>query len=355
MTDLTSPDGLLPSLGGWFHPLTALLVALDAPIPPVPSEVFVIGSGSLAAAGRVSLPLSVLTAWLGCWLGDVGLYALFRFRLITVLERWAWGRTVHRGVRRVLATAGPASSLAGLFMLRFVSGGRTASMAAAGVVGIHAPDFSLAFVLLIVPGIIALIAENAGHVKAIGEITRTETDGLMGRALAADGAGTVLATSFGGSATTTYAENIGVMAATRVYSTAAYVVAAVVAILFGFSPKFGAVISATPGGVLGGITVVLYGMIGLLGAKIWKENEVDFGNPVNLVPVAAGIIIGVGDVSLKFSKSFTLGGIALGTIVTVGVYHLARWLAPHELSDAAGGTNIILDAPGMYVDDDTPQ
>ena len=100
---------------------------------------------------------------------------------------------------------------------------------------------------------------------------------------------------------------------------------------------------------------VLYGMIGLLGAKIWKENEVDFGNPVNLVPVAAGIIIGVGDVSLKFSKSFTLGGIALGTIVTVGVYHLARWLAPHELSDAAGGTNIILDAPGMYVDDDTPQ
>ena len=144
------------------------------------------------------------------------------------------------------------------------------------------------------------------------------------------------------------------MAATRVYSTAAYVVAAVVAILFGFSPKFGAVISATPGGVLGGITVVLYGMIGLLGAKIWKENNVDFGNPVNLVPVAAGIIIGVGDVSLKFSDSFTLGGIALGTIVTVGVYHLAKWLAPNELSDAAGGTNIILDTPGMYVDDDTP-
>lgn len=137
MTDLTSPEGLLPSLGGWFHPLTALLVALDAPIPPVPSEVFVIGSGSLAAAGRVSLPLSVLTAWLGCWLGDVGLYALFRFRLITVLERWTWGRTVHRGVRRVLATAGPASSLAGLFMLRFVSGGRTASMAAAGVAGMR--------------------------------------------------------------------------------------------------------------------------------------------------------------------------------------------------------------------------
>lgn len=199
---------------------------------------------------------------------------------------------------------------------------------AAGVVGIHAPDFSLAFVLLVVPGVIALIAENAGHVKAIGEITRTETDGLMGRALAADGAGTVLATSFGGSATTTYAENIGVMAATKVYSTASYVVAAVTAILLGCSPKLGAVISATPGGVLGGITVVLYGMIGLLGAKIWKENRVDFGNPLNLVPVAAGVVIAVGDTTLHITDDLQLGGIALGTLVVVLGYHLGRVIAP---------------------------
>ncbi|MEH6622133.1 MULTISPECIES: uracil-xanthine permease family protein [Dietzia] len=205
---------------------------------------------------------------------------------------------------------------------------------AAGVVGIHAPDFSLAFVLLVVPGVIALIAENAGHVKAIGEITRTETDGLMGRALAADGAGTVLATSFGGSATTTYAENIGVMAATKVYSTAAYVVAALTAIVLGCSPKLGAVISATPGGVLGGITVVLYGMIGLLGAKIWKENRVDFGNPLNLVPVAAGVVIAVGDTTLLITDDFQLGGIALGTLVVVLGYHLGRAIAP-QLRDQA--------------------
>ena len=197
------------------------------------------------------------------------------------------------------------------------------------MVGIHAPDFSLAFVLLVVPGVIALIAENAGHVKAIGEITRTETDGLMGRALAADGAGTVLATSFGGSATTTYAENIGVMAATKVYSTAAYVVAALTAILLGCSPKLGAVISATPGGVLGGITVVLYGMIGLLGAKIWKENRVDFGNPLNLVPVAAGVVIAVGDTTLEVTDDFQLGGIALGTLVVILGYHVGRVIAPH--------------------------
>ncbi|MCH8626815.1 nitrate reductase [Arsenicicoccus piscis] len=227
---------------------------------------------------------------------------------------------------------------------------------ATNVVGLHLPTFHLAFILVALPVTIALIAENTGHVKAVAEMTGQPLDAEMGRAITADGLGSMIATGVGAGPTTTYAENIGVMAATRVYSTAAYVVAALVAIGFGFSPKFGAIISATPGGVLGGITVVLYGMIGLLGAKIWKENGVDFGNPVNLVPVAAGIIIGIGDVSLKFTDDFTLAGIALGTIVTVAVYHLAHALAPAHLKasaqDPAGGTNLVLDALGMYRDSD---
>jgi uracil-xanthine permease len=205
------------------------------------------------------------------------------------------------------------------------------------VVGWHLPDFKVAFVLLVLPAVIALVAENAGHVKAVAEMTRTDLDPVMGRAIAADGVATMITSSVGGSPTTTYAENIGVMAATRIYSTAAYYVAAAVAILFGFSPKFGAIISATPGGVLGGITVVLYGMIGLLGAKIWKENGVDFGNPINLVPVAAGIIIAIGNTSLVFSSSFQLSGIALGTIVTIVGYHLARAIAPPHLREQQRG------------------
>jgi uracil-xanthine permease len=204
---------------------------------------------------------------------------------------------------------------------------------AKGISGWHAPSFSLTFALLVLPAVIALIAENTGHVKAVAEMTHRDLDPVMGRAIAADGIGTVIASAVGGSPTTTYAENIGVMAATRVYSTAAYYVAAVVAILFGLCPKFGAVVSATPGGVLGGITVVLYGMIGLLGAKIWKENGVDFANPVNLVPVAAGIIIAIGDTSLKLSDNFSLSGIALGTIVVLVAYHGSRAIAPPELRD----------------------
>ncbi|MGI8652953.1 MAG: uracil-xanthine permease family protein [Geodermatophilaceae bacterium] len=197
-----------------------------------------------------------------------------------------------------------------------------------------APSFSINFSLLVLPAVIALVAENTGHVKAVAEMTKRDLDPVLGRAIFGDGVATVVASSVGGSPTTTYAENIGVMAATRVYSTAAYYVAALVAILFGLIPKFGALVAATPGGVLGGITVVLYGMIGLLGAKIWKENRVDFANPINLVPLAAGIIIAIGNVTLVFTDTFSLSGIALGTIVAVAGWHLARVLAPAELQEA---------------------
>jgi uracil-xanthine permease len=196
------------------------------------------------------------------------------------------------------------------------------------------PSFHLNYALLVLPAVIALIAENTGHVKAVAAMTKRDLDPVLGRAIAADGIATIVATSVGGSPTTTYAENIGVMAATRVYSTAAYYVAAIVAILLGLCPKFGALVTIIPGGVLGGITVVLYGMIGLLGAKIWKENRVDFANPINLVPLAAGIIIAIGNVTLKITANFSLSGIAFGAIVAVAGWHLARVLAPAELRDA---------------------
>jgi xanthine/uracil permease len=159
-------------------------------------------------------------------------------------------------------------------------------------------------------------------------MTGDDLDPVLGRAIIGDGVGTILAGSVGGSPTTTYAENIGVMAATRVYSTAAYYVAALVAVLFGLCPKFGALVAAVPGGVLGGITVVLYGMIGLLGAKIWAENKVDFSNPLNLVPIAAGVIIAIGNVTLKITDNYSIGGIALGALTCIIGYHALRRLAP---------------------------
>ncbi|GAB2850642.1 solute carrier family 23 protein [Actinocorallia aurea] len=200
-----------------------------------------------------------------------------------------------------------------------------------GLPDLHAPNFSLSAILVALPVVIALIAENAGHVKAVGEMTGDPLDDELGTAIMADGTATVLSTSVGGPATTTYAENIGVMAATRVYSTAAYWCAAGFAILFGLCPKFGTVVAAIPGGVLGGITVILYGMIGLLGAQIWVRARTDLANPLHLVPVAAGLIIGIGNVTLTFTDTFELSGIALGTLVVVAGYHALRTLAPAHM------------------------
>ena len=307
--------------------------------------VVVLSVGVKGFLGRIAIFLSLLIGYLVSWLADL------LTGPITSFDPAAGESTTHL---RVNWTAVEAAPWIGFPPLTDLADWQF--LAADNVVGLHGPNLNVAFALIALPVVIALIAENAGHVKAVAEMTGADLDADMGRAIAADGVGSMVATAVGAGPTTTYAENIGVMAATRVYSTAAYVVAALVAIGFGFSPKFGAIVSATPGGVLGGITVVLYGMIGLLGAKIWKENGVDFGNPVNLVPVSAGIIIGVGNVTLEIGPDFLLSGIALGTIVTVTVYHLAHALAPKDLRDAAGGTVLIVDRPpGIWRDEDSDE
>ncbi|PRC43569.1 nitrate reductase [Mycobacterium sp. ITM-2017-0098] len=204
----------------------------------------------------------------------------------------------------------------------------TSGIAAAPWIGLpefHTPTFSLSVLPLFLPAVIALIAENIGHVKSVGQMTKTDMDPLMGRALAADGVATTLAGFGGGSATTTYAENIGVMAATRVYSTAAYWVAAVVAIVLSLCPKVGAVIVAIPPGVLGGATVVLYGLVGILGVRIWLTNHVDFAKPINQMTAAIPLILGIADFTWS-AGNLTFTGIALGSIAALLIYHGMRLL-----------------------------
>lgn len=270
--------------------------------------------------GRIAIFLGLIFGYLVSWLFD-GLFGKTSLPLPSNAEPGPHHRVDWSAVKDADWFGFPKHTADGLVGNQTLANNLDA-------VGWHAPAFSITFVLLVLPAVIALIAENVGHVKAVSEMTGADLDPVMGRAVAADGVGTVLASAVGGSPTTTYAENIGVMAATRVYSTAAYFVAAAVAILLGLIPKFGAIVNATPPAVLGGITLVLYGMIGLLGAKIWKENGVNFANPVNLVPVAAGIILAIGSADLKFTDDFILSGIALGTLVVVLGYHLARLVAP---------------------------
>ena len=204
----------------------------------------------------------------------------------------------------------------------------TAAIAAAGWIGLptfQTPTLNVAVLPMFLPAVIALIAENIDHVKSVGQMTGVDTDPLTGRALAADGVATVLAGVGGGSATTTYAENIGVMAATRVYSTAAYWVAGVTAILLALCPKVGATISAIPPGVLGGATIVLYGLVGVLGVRIWLTNDVDFSLPINQMTAAIALIIGIADFTWSIGN-LTFTGIALGSIAALVVYHGMRAL-----------------------------
>ena len=107
----------------------------------------------------------------------------------------------------------------------------------------------------------------------------------------------------GGTGVTTYAENIGVMAATKIYSTAMFVVAALIALVLGFSPKFGALVQAIPLAVMGGVSIVVFGLIAMAGAKIWVDNKVDFSQNKNLIVAAITLILGTGDFTLKFGQS----------------------------------------------------
>jgi uracil-xanthine permease len=192
-----------------------------------------------------------------------------------------------------------------------------------GVPAFVTPEFNGTAIALIAPVAIVLVAENTGHIKAVNAITGRNLMPYLGRAFMGDGVATIVAGLRGGTGVTTYAENIGVMAVTRVYSTLIFLVAAVIAIIFGLSPKFGALINSIPQGVLGGVATVLFGLIAVTGARIWVDNRVDFTRAVNLFVAAVTLIIGAADYTLTIG-GFSLNGITLGTFAAIILYQLFK-------------------------------
>lgn len=192
-----------------------------------------------------------------------------------------------------------------------------------GLPKFSAPVFDANAALLIVPVALILVAENLGHIKAVSAMTGRDLNPYIGRAFGADGLATMVSGAVGGTGQTTYAENIGVMAATRIYSTAVFLVAALMALVLGFSPKFGALIQAIPLPVMGGVSIVVFGLITIAGAKIWVDNKVDFTQPANLLVAAITLVLGTGDFTLKFGD-FALGGIGTATFGAVLLHALLR-------------------------------
>ena len=192
-----------------------------------------------------------------------------------------------------------------------------------GLPEFHHPEFNLGLLPIFLPVIVVLLAENVGHVTSVGTMTGKNLDHMVGRTLFADGAATALSATFGGSPTTTYGENIGVMSATRVYSTAAYWVAGLAAIGLSLSPNVGALINTIPPGVLGGVTFVLYGLIAIVGFRMWIDGKVDFARPVNQMTAGVALVIAIADLHWEVG-GFAFTGIALGTVAALAIFHGMR-------------------------------
>jgi xanthine/uracil permease len=152
-------------------------------------------------------------------------------------------------------------------------------------------------------------------------MTGRDLDKYLGRAFVGDGVATMVAGSVGGTGVTTYGENIGVMSVTRIYSTIIFVIAAIFAIVLGFSPKFGALIHSVPAPVLGGVSVVVFGLIAVAGARIWVTNRVDFSDNRNLIVAAIAVILGAGNFTIELGM-FKLEGIGTATFGAILLYQL---------------------------------
>ena len=211
------------------------------------------------------------------------------------------------------------------------------------------PVFQASAMVLIAPVAIILVAENLGHVKAVAAMTGRNLDKYLGRAFLGDAVASFVTASGGGTGLTTYAENIGVMAVSRIYSTLIFIIAAVFAILLGFCPKFGALIVTIPQGVLGGLAIVLFGLIAATGGRIWVQNQVDFSKSRNLITAAVALTMGAGNFTLSIGN-FTMGGIATATFSAIIIYQVLREREPkpEEIasSDSAVGLNPTEPQPG---------
>src|SRR3989440_1555829 len=213
-----------------------------------------------------------------------------------------------------------------------------------GLPNFTAPSFHPGAMVLIAPVAIILIAENLGHVKAVAAMTGRNLDPYLGRAFLGDGIATILSGFGGGTGLTTYAENIGTMAVTRIYSTVIFVIAAVVAILLGFCPKFGALIATIPSGVIGGLAIVLFGLIAATAGRIWVQNRVDFSKSRNLLTIAVALTMGAGNLVLNIAN-FALGGISTAAFGAIIVYQLLREREPQPEEENVAVADSAVDSP----------
>ncbi|WP_142289516.1 solute carrier family 23 protein [Gottfriedia luciferensis] len=192
------------------------------------------------------------------------------------------------------------------------------------------PDFSVPFVnytphitfqllLIFVPVAIVTISEHIGHQVVLGSVVNKDLikDPGLDRSLFGDAVSTMIAGLIGGPTTTTYGENIGVLAITRAYSVYLFIGAAIFAMIFGFVGKISAIISSIPTPVMGGISILLFGIIASSGLRVLVENKIDFSKQRNLVIASVILVLGIGGAAIHIGKQFALEGMALSALIGV--------------------------------------
>ncbi|HLZ64764.1 MAG TPA: solute carrier family 23 protein [Aliidongia sp.] len=315
------------ALGGIFvcglvYGLIGLVVTLaghrwiEAAMPPVVTGTIV------GAIGLNLAPIAVKGISASGFDTALGLLTVVAVGMVAVHGRGGWrrlpillGGLIAYGAYVLLAN--------GLGLGRPIDFSPVAAAAWIGAPHLVAPAFDARAMALIAPVALVLVAENLGHLKAVGAMTGRNLDPYIGRAFLGDGIATMVAALGGGTGVTTYAENIGVMAVTRIYSTLVFVVAALIAILLGFSPKFGAAILTIPGPVLGGLAIVVFGLIAATAGRIWVEARVDFADARNLIIAGVGLTLGAGDLALDLG-GFSFGGIGTATFGAIILHQLLR-------------------------------
>lgn len=195
---------------------------------------------------------------------------------------------------------------------------------------IQVPDFQFPFVdyqpkvswyvlLLMLPVAIVPIAEHIGHQLVLSKVVNKDLikDPGLDRSMLGDGVATMLASLIGGPPNTTYGENIGVLAITRAFSIYVFIGAACFAILFGFCGKVAALLSTIPSPVMGGVSILLFGIIASSGLRMLVENKVDFKSKRNLIISSVILIIGIGGAAIHIGTLFSLEGMALASIIGI--------------------------------------
>ncbi|MCA1030001.1 NCS2 family nucleobase:cation symporter [Bacillus timonensis] len=183
----------------------------------------------------------------------------------------------------------------------------------------YTPSISWDIILLMVPVAIVTLSEHIGHQMVLSKVVEKdliEKPGLH-RSILGDGVATMIAATLGGPPNTTYGENIGVLAITRVYSVFVIAGAAIIAIGFGFIGKVTALISSIPTPVMGGVSILLFGIIASSGLRMLVDSKIDFGDKRNLIISSVILVVGIGGAIIKVSDKFEMHGLALAAILGI--------------------------------------